>query len=66
MAHEIDRLTPQQTPEPFAVVICPSCAFPVEIPRGSTVAVCWCYAVVRVPEALYKAPAVSRRLTADS
>lgn len=58
MAHERERDGDDQ--EPLAVVVCPSCAFPVEIPRGSTVAVCWCHAVVRVPEALYKAPAWPR------
>jgi len=42
--------------KPLAVVVCPSCTFSVEIPRGSTVAVCWCHAVVRVPETLYKVP----------
>ncbi len=61
MAHETDRLTYPPTTEPLAVAVCPSCAFPVAVPHGSTVAVCWCHAVVRVPEAIYKGATPTRK-----
>jgi len=32
-----------------AAVVCPACAFPAPVPAGSSVAVCACGAVIRVP-----------------
>lgn len=34
-----------------AAVVCPACAFPAPVPAGSSVAVCACGAVIRVPAA---------------
>jgi len=38
-----------QIPEIRAAVVCPACAFPAPVPAGSSVAVCACGAVIRVP-----------------
>jgi len=54
-----------QIPEIRAAVVCPACAFPTPIPAGSSVAVCRCGAVVRVP-AIPTWPPVAREISPET
>jgi len=49
-----------QVPEIRAAVVCPACAFPTPVPTGSSVAVCACGAVIRVPAVPPWPPSVAR------